>query len=112
MATALVCPGSIGGLTRLLPLAQTTPREAPLVIEMPATVGSRPKAYFNQFGTPSPAGSALGSALGLVSDPKYCITHQSGKPPAAETPVRSAIEALSKPVAKGEIGRASCRERV
>src|SRR5271166_5254190 len=99
MAMVLVAPGSTIGLTRSLPLAQTTPPG----MFIPATKGSRPKAYFTQFGTPSPAGVALGAALTLVSEPKYWSTQASGKPPAADTPVRSAMEAFNRPVANGAL---------
>src|SRR5438128_173722 len=99
MAMALVWPGSMGGLTRSLPLAQTTP---PGTVR-PATLGSRPRAYFSQLGTPSPAGVALGAAFGLVLEPKYWICHASGRPSVLPSPVRSAIEALSKPAANGAL---------
>src|SRR5258708_38561042 len=99
MAMELVWLGSTTGLTRFLPLAQTTP---PGML-VPATVGSNPSAYFSQFGTLSPIGFALAVPLTLVSVPMYLITHQSGKPPGADTPLRSAMEAFNRPVAKGAL---------
>src|SRR6516164_2654116 len=99
MAMVLVWPGSRGGLTRFLPLAQTTPPG----MTRPGTVGSRPKPYFNQLGTPSPAGHALGAAFGFDTDPKYWICHASGKPSVLASPVRSPMEAVSKPAAKGAL---------
>src|SRR4249920_854157 len=95
----LVAPAGSTGLTKSLPLAQTTP-PGTLV---PATVGSRPRLYFSQFGTPSPLGLASGAALGLVAEPKYWTCHASGKPSVFESPVRSAIEAFSNAVANGAL---------
>src|SRR5579859_6046313 len=99
MAMALVSPGLTGGLTRFLPLARTTPSGK----DVAATVGSRPSAYFSQLGTPSPDGLALGAALAAVVEPKYWTCHQSGNPSLLASPVISAIEALSNPVAKGAL---------
>src|SRR5437899_10460005 len=99
MAMVLVCPGSRGGFTRSLPLAHTTPPG----MTRPGTVGSSPRPYLSQLGTPSPAGAALGAALGFDTEPKYWICHQSGKPSVFPSPVMSAIEALSNPAAKGAL---------
>src|SRR5581483_6085708 len=95
MARVLVAPE----LTRFLPLANTTPSG----MLVPGTVGSSPRLYFNQLGTPSPDGFAFGPALGLFAEPKYWACQASGKPSLLASPVRSAIEALSKPVAKGAL---------
>src|SRR5262245_13766695 len=94
MAILLVSPVS-EELMRSLPFAQTTPSGT----TMPATVGSSPKVYFNQFGTPSPTGVALGAALGLLAEPKYWICQESGRVSLLASPVRSAIEAFSRPTA-------------
>src|SRR5689334_2128187 len=95
----LVAPAGSTGFTRFLPLAQTTP-PGTLV---PGTVGSRPRLYFSQFGTPSPLGLAFGAALGLVAEPKYWICHASGKPSLFASPLRSAMEAFNKAVANGAL---------
>src|SRR5690348_10894246 len=99
MATVLVSPGLTTGLTRFLPFTQTTP---PGMLA-PATVGSRPRLYFNQLGMPSAAGLAFGAALGLLAEPKYWICQASGRPSLLASPVRSAIEALNNPVANGAL---------
>src|ERR1019366_389962 len=87
------------GLASELPSAQTTPPGT----TTPGTSGLRPKEYLSQLGMPSPAGIAFGAAAGLVIEPKYWITHASGKPPGTEMPVKSAIEALRMPTAKGAL---------
>src|SRR5579883_2740350 len=97
MAMLLVSPPT--GLTRVFPLAQTTP---PGML-VPAMVGSRPRLYLSQLGMPSPVGLALSAALGLVAEPKYWICQVSGKPSLLASPLRSAMEAFSKPVAKGAL---------
>src|SRR6185369_13470760 len=99
MATVFVSPGFTTGLTRFFPLAQTTP-PGTLV---PATIGSRPRLYLSQLGTPSPEGFAVGAALGLVIEPKYWICQASAMPSLLASPVKSAIEAFNRPVANGAL---------
>src|ERR1035438_8858660 len=96
----LVAPS---GFDKLVPSAHTTPTDRPLVTEMPGTSGLRPSAYLSQLGTPSPAAITLGAAAGLVIEPKYWICHASGKPSLLASPVRSPMEALSRPTAKGAL---------
>src|ERR1017187_7620658 len=88
---------------RLVPFAQTTPTESPLVTEIPGISGFRPREYLTQLGTPSPAGMALGAAAGLVVEPKNWICQASGNPSLLASPVRSPMEALSRPTAKGAL---------
>src|SRR5258708_23996730 len=99
MASELVSPGFTTGLTRFLPLANTTP----FGMLVPATVGSRPRLYFSQLGTPSPEGFAFGAALAAVHEPKYWICQASGNPSLLASPLKSAIEAFNRPVANGAL---------
>src|ERR1035438_7252126 len=91
------------GLARLLPLAHTTPTDSPFVTEMPGNKGFRPRIYFIQLGTPSPAGIALGAAAGLFAEPKYWICHASASPSLLLSPVKSAMDALRTPTAKATL---------
>src|SRR5438876_11851453 len=75
--SALVLPKTVVHVTRRLVLSHVmeTMRKAETLL-----VGSVPLTNSAKLFCPSPSGSALGAALGEVTEPKYWTCHRSGRP--------------------------------